>query len=909
MSGSDVALRSERDLDLTQLEAIQPVGDSSSRPAVRIMDFRARIRSSGMKSPVNPHDAPRPIEALLAEAEWIRDLARRLARDASEAEDLVQETWTAALASRPDTTRPARAWLTVVVANAARALRRSDARRGERERVAARPEAQPSTSEIIERAHAQRELVAAVLELDEPYREAVLLRFYEGLTPRAIARRIGVPSATVRSRIARGVALLRVRLDREHKGDRSAWVALLMPAPEHALSSSSVLGVALVNAKIILVATAAVAGLALVLILRDPSSPVAREPVPSRAIDEESADARDSRPHEPLRPTVPGSAGRISVEPAALRELMSDAPAAPASIGTRGRVLDADSRPLVGVPIAVEAPDGTRRVIATSVADGVFTASSTESGGLLVAGGTEWCTVLAAAPQTAIQDEAVVLVIAPSIDIHGTVGDEVGATVEGARLEVELPTGFRARFREVLDRSSPRTFRARAGVDGRFAFDCVPRILDARVRVAHEGFLSAAFTLADIPPSPWPIVLLRGTTAKHTVRGLVVDATGAPVAAARVALGIDTTKSAEDGTFVFDLEDLASWNKRFGVDASVLRALKPGFQPAELRAVTDTEGARWPSPIVLRLGAETLSIRGEVREADGPGRAGIQVWISDSTTFGAGREGPEQLENLLAGVEDRNWRWVETDADGRFEIGGLVARDYTLSAMDPTTLLRAESRPIPAGSTGIVLRMPAEGLFLRVAGVVRGYDGARLAGVSVGPMCDTFCARLDAQVISTSHARLERVITDADGRFALSRVSRSLVYLRLDGDAILPLEYGRYHAGEARFEGVEVRELPMDHIEDLDIRVERRARLQVELADPSRADAFALLDERGIAVELSTFNATGREEGLSATIVEGRSSVVTGTDRARALVLQRGGVEVFRTTVALVHGETTTLRP
>ena len=40
------------------------------------------------------------------------------------------------------------------------------------------------------------ELVAAVLDLNEPYRSTLLLRFFEELSAEQIAQRIGVPAST-----------------------------------------------------------------------------------------------------------------------------------------------------------------------------------------------------------------------------------------------------------------------------------------------------------------------------------------------------------------------------------------------------------------------------------------------------------------------------------------------------------------------------------------------------------------------------------------------------------------------------------------------------------------------------------------------------------------------------------------
>ena len=49
-----------------------------------------------------------------------------------------------------------------------------------------------------------------------------------------------------------------------------------------------------------------------------------------------------------------------------------------------------------------------------------------------------------------------------------------------------------------------------------------------------------------------------------------------------------------------------------------------------------------------------------------------------------------------------------TAQDGRFRLGGLSERTYCLLAYDPASLLAVQSDPIAAGSTGVVLRVPAD---------------------------------------------------------------------------------------------------------------------------------------------------------------------------------------------------------
>lgn len=74
----------------------------------------------------------------------------------------------------------------------------------------------------------QRHVAALVLELDEPFRQTVLLRYYEGLSSPEIAQRMGVPEGTARQRLSKALGSLRERLDGEY-GDRSAWSLLFAP--------------------------------------------------------------------------------------------------------------------------------------------------------------------------------------------------------------------------------------------------------------------------------------------------------------------------------------------------------------------------------------------------------------------------------------------------------------------------------------------------------------------------------------------------------------------------------------------------------------------------------------------------------------------------------------------------------
>ncbi|MCE9593561.1 MAG: sigma-70 family RNA polymerase sigma factor [Planctomycetes bacterium] len=167
-------------------------------------------------------------EALLAHSSFVRSLASRLVYDRDDAEDVAQETLVSYLRARPDASRPLKGWFRRVIQNHVLQRSRGAGRRGARERAVARPEGTPATDEIVERENTRRAVIDALVELREPYRATLLLRFYEDLAPAQVAARLGVPVETVRTRLKRGLALLRERLD-ARPGGRDAWSVALLP--------------------------------------------------------------------------------------------------------------------------------------------------------------------------------------------------------------------------------------------------------------------------------------------------------------------------------------------------------------------------------------------------------------------------------------------------------------------------------------------------------------------------------------------------------------------------------------------------------------------------------------------------------------------------------------------------------
>ncbi|HUH00726.1 MAG TPA: sigma-70 family RNA polymerase sigma factor [Kofleriaceae bacterium] len=181
------------------------------------------------ESPTHPVD----IDALLAQADWVHAVARALVRDPAEARDLAQDTMEVALKAGPSQDRPLRPWLGGVVRNLWRSRARASARRVARETAAVgeadADAAVPTPAQLVERVETQQLLARRVLELDEPFRSTLLLRYYEGLSAAEIARRLELPAGTVRWRLKRGLELLRAALDAQFEGDRKRWAVLVAP--------------------------------------------------------------------------------------------------------------------------------------------------------------------------------------------------------------------------------------------------------------------------------------------------------------------------------------------------------------------------------------------------------------------------------------------------------------------------------------------------------------------------------------------------------------------------------------------------------------------------------------------------------------------------------------------------------
>jgi RNA polymerase sigma-70 factor (ECF subfamily) len=430
----------------------------------------------------NESDALSP-EQLLAQVEWVRRLAAALV-GRGEADEVVQQAYLQALSAPPRSVGNLRGWLTTVVRNVARYRVRVEERRATHEQRAPTPTPGVDPAESVARAELHRRVVDAVLALDEPYRGTLLMRFFDDLSAEAIAAARGLPVETVRTRVKRGLALLRARL----AGDRDeAARAVLFAQLAHfgrlrvgsvAASSATAAGALAVGGAAMSVFTKCM--LAAVVVAAAAATWIAWEscgvpsgvpkPLYARA-EPETAAARNGRidagNSESAAARVP-DVQTTSLEPAIAR-------AAPAGIpksGTiRGVVKNHLGRPVPGATVQPMRESNIGRWDATQFAEhamhtpaehvdgadpGELPASIADGEGRFECSGlscfTDWIVGAFDAQFGASVTEAVhfdddattverALVLAPRVHVRGTVRNELGEPMGGIPVVVNATTG------------------------------------------------------------------------------------------------------------------------------------------------------------------------------------------------------------------------------------------------------------------------------------------------------------------------------------------------------------------------------------------------------------------------------------------------------------------------------------
>lgn len=335
----------------------------------------------------NPLDA----HALLQHADGLRRLARSLVHRDEEAEDVLQDTWVAVASGAGPTRGTApEGWLRGVVRRVAGKLARSESRRKRRETHAATrgPHGVPAADEAAERLDTRRHVLDALQRLSDPQRYALFLRYFEDLSPGAIAARQEVPVATVKSWLKRGLERLRADLDARHGGDRATWRAALLPLGAPALpgatsapiaaATGTAAGGLVVKKVAVLVAAVVLAALAVELLVFAPRR--------ARPAGDTAPELATARGHEDSAATLEGRGkpDRSTAKPhAGTPAERESAPGTPGGLVYVGRVVDERRRPIELANVAVHVPghpDGEARTDANGrfrVALGAATRTAT----------------------------------------------------------------------------------------------------------------------------------------------------------------------------------------------------------------------------------------------------------------------------------------------------------------------------------------------------------------------------------------------------------------------------------------------------------------------------------------------------------------------------------------------------
>lgn len=177
---------------------------------------------------------PAPPADLKTRARWLRRVAYDLTRDRDSAEDLVQDTFVAWL-RRPDQIEAAGdGWLRTVLKNlhidrvrAIKVRQRLDPQQADEGGLGGEPDHSVDVGRIV--AALEREIDG----LTEPFRTTLRLSYFEDLSSSDVARRLGVPAATVRRRNQIALRQLRKRLERTFRssGEVRGVLSRLAVAP------------------------------------------------------------------------------------------------------------------------------------------------------------------------------------------------------------------------------------------------------------------------------------------------------------------------------------------------------------------------------------------------------------------------------------------------------------------------------------------------------------------------------------------------------------------------------------------------------------------------------------------------------------------------------------------------------
>lgn len=820
----------------------------------------------------------------------ILKVARHLTRDPVLSEDLLQNTFLTAMerAEAFDTTRPLRPWLVGILLQHVRHQLRKSKKRLSKDRLSI-PRVR-DTIEIAEEREFEKAVEEAIGTLPEPYRQVLMPRLMQGLRGTEIAQKLDRSPGVVRMQIHRGLALLKRALPQSLmsallgflwsrralasvRARVLAQTAVSSPAP---LVPTILLGGTVMFKKALMISAGVlIAGTSLWILLEeetpDQAHPAVVEEFHVQGIQAKSTALKNDTVHH-----TPGEVELIPPENGPTEPFAS-----PHRTSVAGRVLDAQGWPRSGIRIW---NDEHEDQVVESDAAGRF----------LLPGDMPDKPLSVAPPYVLVRQgrdnegEDLLLVVAPRIDVIGTVTNEEGIPLADTRIDVKLIR--MVDFPEILDRArSPQVFPAqKTDAQGRFALQALPEGC-AVLRLERSGYQIHTVRVDSEIAGQSRFVLQPLTSDKVILTGWVVDHMYRTVPEARVGLGTHQTESDDWGAFriEFHKEEVLE-------GGTTLYAAKPGYQTRVIKDFgSDPESLTEQIEVELNLAGPALTISGRLLDADGKPLKGsaILLWKEDFLT------GTSTAEDLAVVDEPPPRDFMLsisralsiTDAQGAFTLTGLSNRTYPLRVFDRKLGFAMTTSPIAAGRQGVELRIPANAFREKLSGRIVNRLGEPVSGASIGVAMQI---RKNAQTNSWYDVGTTR--SGDDGRFILPRACRlDTLLLDVSGADIYPFE--------ERIES----DMPNS---DLVLVVDCKCYFRVTLSDPSSAHAFHMLDANDERLMITELQSDGSSQGFRNTpfpLSEGKTEVISTSERA--CTIQLLGKNERREPIQLIPDEITEL--
>ena len=650
-------------------------------------------------------------DLLRVERRGLLNLARSLVRDEHAAEDVVQDAFVAALGRPLDVPGRVGGWLRGATRLLAANVRRSRRRRIDVEAAASRDELESEAVDPIAHEHMLRDVTDAVLALSEAQRAVVFLRFFEGLSLRDSAARLGVPTETVRTRQRRALAALRTKLDARYGGNRSAWCVLLgrvvgldSPAID-TVSTSPTLGLL---TKMVAMGSVVkcVMGVGLAVViwflvgLESPSATARREVVRADGVVGPLSNARPPTDTTAVQPELAAAVERVAV-PVALDGQEKPSPEkalALTGFELTGSVVDTNGDPIAAARVRLGEHTGPSQTILADE-EGEFALRSLELVAFVSARAPGFAPSGVQRIWSPRGEQASVRIVLPGAGtscrfrVVGSRDQPVpdALVIVGSEVPISgVPLGNGALG------MSPVPQRARTDLDGRVVFDGLA-FGTLAVRVAPPVEFATWSGPVELPrpgasagSGPERLVLIVLQDAS-TLRGTVTDLYGQPLADTSIlpSGSQGAVRTAADGTYEIhgispgQREVAARWHEAPRATEQL------DFRPNEV--------TEW-NPVI----DTGLVMRGVVRDSAGVGLiAHVEVGTMSE---------PERI------------RWqADSDTAGRFEIEGLPTEALWIDSFQsydagtPVLHLRTRVEPVFAGRGDVTVELPAVGDFASYA--------------------------------------------------------------------------------------------------------------------------------------------------------------------------------------------------